>query len=78
MAAAAEAGAPARRELRVLLVPRSGDPLGCPRDAARVRLSRAQDALGTLLVPGGIYLESLSPGGAGRARGSVLPGAWAE
>ncbi|XP_068882194.1 spatacsin [Aphelocoma coerulescens] len=78
MAAAVEAGAPARRELRVLLVPRSQEPRGCPRDAARVRLSRAQDALGTLLVPGGIYLESLSPGGAGRARGSVLPGAWAD
>ncbi|NWV63788.1 SPTCS protein, partial [Malurus elegans] len=68
----------ARRELRVLLVPRSGELRGCPRDAARVRLNRAQDALGTLLLPGGIYLESLWPGGAGRARGSVLPGAWAD
>ncbi|NXQ57464.1 SPTCS protein, partial [Anthoscopus minutus] len=66
--------AEARAELRVLLVPRSGEP----RDAARVRLSRARDALGTLLRSGGIYLQSLWPGGLGRARGSALPGAWAD
>lgn len=71
MAAAAES----RAELRVLLVPRSGEPPGWPRDAARVRLSRARDALGTLLLPGGIWLEPLGPG---RARGSVLRGAWHE
>ncbi|NXU43787.1 SPTCS protein, partial [Drymodes brunneopygia] len=39
--------AEARAELRVLLVPRSGQPPPCPRDALRVRLSRARDALGT-------------------------------
>uniref|UniRef100_A0A8C3NRW5 SPG11 vesicle trafficking associated, spatacsin n=1 Tax=Cyanoderma ruficeps TaxID=181631 RepID=A0A8C3NRW5_9PASS len=70
----AAAAAGARDELRVLLVPRSGEPRGW----ARVRLSRARDALGTLLLPAGIYLEALGPGGAGRARGSVLPGAWAD
>ncbi|NXQ27812.1 SPTCS protein, partial [Alaudala cheleensis] len=64
----------ARAELRVLLVPRSAEPRGW----ARVRLSRARTALGALLLPGGIYLESLGPGGPGRARGCVLPGAWAE
>ncbi|NXI16377.1 SPTCS protein, partial [Irena cyanogastra] len=64
----------ARAELRVLLVPRSGEP----REAARVRLSRARHALGAVLLAGGIRLESLGPGGAGRARGSVLPGAWAD
>ncbi|XP_032926333.1 spatacsin isoform X2 [Catharus ustulatus] len=69
--AAAGSGA----ELRVLLVPRSGEPPGWPRDAARARLSRARDALGTLLLPGGIWLEALGPG---RARGSVLRGAWAD
>lgn len=63
-----------RAELRVLLVPRSGEPRGW----ARARLSRARDALGTVLLPAGICLEPLGPGGAGRARGSVLPGAWAE
>lgn len=63
-----------RAELRVLLVPRSEEPRGW----ARVRLSRARDALGTLLLPGGIYLEALGPGGAGRSRGSVVPGAWDE
>ncbi|XP_041325116.1 spatacsin-like isoform X3 [Pyrgilauda ruficollis] len=68
------AAAGARPELRVLLVPRSGQP----RDAARVRLSRARHALGTVLPAGAIRLESLGPGGAGRARGSVLPGAWAD
>nr|XP_026654307.1 spatacsin [Zonotrichia albicollis] len=67
----AAAGAPA--ELRVLLVPRSEQPRG----AARVRLSRARHALGTVLLAGGIRLESLGPGGAGQ-RGSVLPGAWAD
>lgn len=68
----------AKRELRVLLAPLSGDAQGSLRDAACVRLSRGQDALGSLLVPGGIYLESLVLRGGGRARGSVLPGAWAE
>ncbi|NXK50306.1 SPTCS protein, partial [Chauna torquata] len=68
----------AKRELRVLLAPRSGEAWGSLRDAARVRLSTGQDALGSLLVPGGIYLESLVPGGGGRARDSVLPGAWAD
>uniref|UniRef100_A0A8C5JPC0 SPG11 vesicle trafficking associated, spatacsin n=1 Tax=Junco hyemalis TaxID=40217 RepID=A0A8C5JPC0_JUNHY len=69
----AAAGAPA--ELRVLLVPRSEQPRG----AARVRLSRARHALGTVLLSGGIRLESLGPGGAaGQQRGSVLPGAWAD
>ncbi|XP_030353293.1 spatacsin [Strigops habroptila] len=68
----------ARRELRVLLAPLSRDARGSLRDAARVRLSRGQHALGSLLVPGGIYLESLVPRGGGRARGSVLPGAWAD
>ncbi|XP_038002943.1 spatacsin [Motacilla alba alba] len=68
------AAAGARAELRVLLVPRSGQPRG----AARVRLSRARHALGTVLLAGGIRLESLGPGGAGRARGSVLPGAWED
>ncbi|KAM6409847.1 spatacsin [Rhynochetos jubatus] len=67
-----------KRELRVLLAPLSGEALVSLRDAARVRLSRGQDALGSLLVPGGIFLESLVPGGGGRARGSVLPGAWAD
>ncbi|KAM7039231.1 spatacsin [Acridotheres tristis] len=73
MEAATAAGA--RAELRVLLVPRSGEPPGWPRDALRVRLSRARDALGTLLLSGGIRLEPLGPG---RARGSVLQGAWAD
>ncbi|XP_039578718.1 spatacsin isoform X2 [Passer montanus] len=68
------AAAGARPELRVLLVPRSGQP----RDEARVRLSRARHALGALLPAGAIRLESLGPGGAARARGSVLPGAWAD
>ncbi|KAM6351541.1 spatacsin isoform 3-T4 [Alca torda] len=68
----------AKRELRVLLAPLWGQAQGSLRDAARVRLSRGQDALGSLLVPGGIYLESLVPGGGGRARGSVLPGDWAD
>ncbi|XP_054071518.1 spatacsin isoform X3 [Rissa tridactyla] len=68
----------AKRELRVLLAPLWGQTQGSLRDAARVRLSRGQDALGSLLVPGGIYLESLVPGGGGRARGSVLPGDWAD
>ncbi|NXN39089.1 SPTCS protein, partial [Rhinoptilus africanus] len=68
----------AKRELRVLLAPLWGQAQGSLRDAARVRLSRDQDALGSLLVPGGIYLESLVPGGGGRARGSVLPGDWAD
>ncbi|XP_014808205.1 PREDICTED: spatacsin [Calidris pugnax] len=68
----------AKRELRVLLAPLSGPAQGSLRGAARVRLSRGQDALGSLLVPGGIYLESLVPSGGGRARGSVLPGDWAD
>ncbi|XP_035756927.1 spatacsin isoform X3 [Egretta garzetta] len=68
----------AKRELRVLLAPLSGEARGSLRDAAWVRLSGGQDALGSLLVPGGIYLESLVPSGGGRARGSVLPGAWAD
>ncbi|XP_066052716.1 spatacsin isoform X2 [Chamaea fasciata] len=68
------AAAGARAELRVLLVPRSGEPRGW----ARARLSRARHALGSLQPPAGIYLEALGPGGAGRARGSVLPGAWAD
>ncbi|NXE26677.1 SPTCS protein, partial [Ardeotis kori] len=68
----------AKRELRVLLAPLSEEARGSLRDAAWVRLSRGQDALGSLLVPGGIYLESLVPSGGGRARGSVLPGAWAD
>ncbi|XP_075620549.1 spatacsin isoform X2 [Balearica regulorum gibbericeps] len=68
----------AKRELRVLLASLSGEAQGSLRDAAWVRLSRGQDALGSLLVPGGIYLESLVPGGGGWARGSVLPGAWAD
>lgn len=68
----------AKRELRVLLAALSGEARGSLRDAALVRLSRGQDALGSLLVPGGIYLEPLVPSGGGRARGSVLPGDWAE
>ncbi|KAM6308822.1 spatacsin [Aegotheles albertisi] len=68
----------ARRDLRLLLAPLSGEARGSLRDAARVRLSRAQDALGSLLRRGGICLEPLVPGGGGRARGSVLPGAWAD
>ncbi|NXP43968.1 SPTCS protein, partial [Heliornis fulica] len=68
----------AKRELRVLLAAPSGEAQSSLRDAAWVRLSRGQDALGSLLVTGGIYLESLVPGGGGRARGSVLPGAWAD
>ncbi|NXS98172.1 SPTCS protein, partial [Jacana jacana] len=68
----------AKRELRVLLAPLSEQAQGSLRDAARVRLSRGQDALGSLLVPGGIYLESLVPSGGGRAPGSVLPGDWAD
>ncbi|NXY85661.1 SPTCS protein, partial [Alcedo cyanopectus] len=67
-----------KRELRVLLAASSGEVPGTLRDAALVRLSRGQDALGILLNPGGIYLESLVPSGGGRARGSVLPGAWAD
>lgn len=66
------------RELRVLLAPRAGQAWGSPRDAARLRLSRGQDALGALLAPGGIHLEALAPGGGGRARGCALQGAWAE
>ncbi|KAM9223997.1 spatacsin [Leptosomus discolor] len=68
----------AKRELRVLLASPSAEAQGSLRDAAWVRLSRGQDALGSLLVPGGIYLQSLVPSGGGRARGSVLPGAWAD
>ncbi|NXL62868.1 SPTCS protein, partial [Chordeiles acutipennis] len=68
----------AKRELRVLLAAISGEARGSLRDAARARLSRGQDALGSLLLPGGISLQSLVPGGGGRARGSVLPGAWAD
>ncbi|NXA17321.1 SPTCS protein, partial [Ibidorhyncha struthersii] len=68
----------AKRELCVLLAPLSGEAQGSLRGAAWVRLSRGQDALGSLLVPGGIYLESLVPSGGGRARGTVLPGAWAD
>ncbi|NXI39236.1 SPTCS protein, partial [Galbula dea] len=68
----------AKRELRVLLAPLSGEAQGFLRGAALVRLSRGQDALGSLLVSGGIYLESLVPGGGGRARGSLLPGDWAD
>ncbi|NWT01891.1 SPTCS protein, partial [Mionectes macconnelli] len=61
-------------ELRVLLQPR-----GAPRDAARVRLSRARDAVGTLRAAGGgISVEALAAGGAGRARGAALPGHWAD
>ncbi|NXL45992.1 SPTCS protein, partial [Podilymbus podiceps] len=67
-----------KQELRVLLAALSGEARGSLRDAARVRLSRGQDALGSLLISGGIYLESLVPRGGGRARGSVLPGAWAD
>ncbi|NXN12559.1 SPTCS protein, partial [Indicator maculatus] len=67
-----------KRELRVLLASLSGEARGSLRDAVRVRLSRGQGALGSLLVSGGIYLESLVPGGGGRARGSVLPGDWAD
>ncbi|XP_054243890.1 spatacsin [Indicator indicator] len=67
-----------KRELRVLLASLSGEARGSLRDAVRVRLSRGQGALGSLLVSGGIYLESLVPGGGGRARGSVLPGNWAD
>lgn len=68
----------ARRELRVLLAARPGQARDSVRDAARVRLSAEQDALGSLLLRDGIYLESLGPGGGGRARSGVLPGAWAE
>ncbi|XP_021263305.1 spatacsin isoform X2 [Numida meleagris] len=68
----------ARRELRVLLAASPGQARGSPRDAARARLSAGQDALGSLLLREGIYLESLGPGGGGRARGGVLPGAWAD
>ena len=68
----------ARRELRVLLAARPGQARDSVRDAARVRLSSEQDALGSLLLRDGIYLESLGPGGGGRARSGVLPGAWAE
>uniref|UniRef100_A0A8B9PSW5 SPG11 vesicle trafficking associated, spatacsin n=1 Tax=Apteryx owenii TaxID=8824 RepID=A0A8B9PSW5_APTOW len=68
----------AKRELRVLLAPLSEEARGFLRDAARVQLSGGQDALGSLLAPGGIYLQSLVPGSGGRARGSVLPGDWAD
>ncbi|NWU83240.1 SPTCS protein, partial [Onychorhynchus coronatus] len=68
----------ASRELRVLLAPRSLEARGAPRDAARVRLSRAQDALGTLRAEHGISVEPLAAGGAGRARGTALPGDWAD
>uniref|UniRef100_A0A8C6J0G2 Uncharacterized protein n=1 Tax=Melopsittacus undulatus TaxID=13146 RepID=A0A8C6J0G2_MELUD len=68
----------AKRELRVLLAPLSRDARGSLRDAVRVRLSRSQDALGSLLLHGGIRLEALVPGGGGRTRSSVLPGAWAD
>ncbi|NXJ70598.1 SPTCS protein, partial [Rostratula benghalensis] len=68
----------AKRELRVLLAPLSEQARGSLRDVARVRLSGGQDALGSLLVSGGIYLETLVPSGGGRARGSVLPGDWAD
>uniref|UniRef100_A0A669PJX5 SPG11 vesicle trafficking associated, spatacsin n=1 Tax=Phasianus colchicus TaxID=9054 RepID=A0A669PJX5_PHACC len=55
-------------------------PLAQPRDsvrgAARARLSAGQDALGSLLLRDGIYLQTLGPGGGGRARSSALPGAW--
>ncbi|XP_025009734.2 spatacsin isoform X4 [Gallus gallus] len=68
----------ARRELRVLLAARPGQARDSVRDAARVRLSAEQDALGSLLLRDGIYLESLGPGGGGRARSGVLPGAWAD
>uniref|UniRef100_A0A8C6J4R2 Uncharacterized protein n=1 Tax=Melopsittacus undulatus TaxID=13146 RepID=A0A8C6J4R2_MELUD len=64
----------AKRELRVLLAPLSRDARGSLRDAVRVRLSRSQDALGSLLLHGGIRLEALVPGGGGRTRSSVLPG----
>ncbi|XP_053933216.1 spatacsin [Cuculus canorus] len=64
--------AAAGQELWVLLAPLSG------RDATRARLSMGQGALGTLLPHAGILLESLVPRGGGRARGSVLPGAWAD
>uniref|UniRef100_A0A8C9EUA4 SPG11 vesicle trafficking associated, spatacsin n=1 Tax=Pavo cristatus TaxID=9049 RepID=A0A8C9EUA4_PAVCR len=69
----------ARRELRVLrvlLAARPGQAQDSVRDAARARLSAGQDALGSLLLREGIYVESLGPGGGGRARSSVLPGAF--
>ncbi|XP_074863263.1 spatacsin [Carettochelys insculpta] len=65
-------------ELRVLLAPLTQgarSPLG---DTAQVKLSGAQDALGSLLVSGGLHLTSLACGRAGRARGSRLPGPWAD
>ncbi|XP_071610161.1 spatacsin isoform X1 [Heliangelus exortis] len=67
-----------KRELRVLLAALSGQAQGSLRDAASARLSRGQEALGILRGSGGIYLESLVPRGVGRARGSLLPGAWAD
>ncbi|XP_030312794.1 spatacsin [Calypte anna] len=67
-----------KRELRVLLAALSGQAQGSLRDAATARLSRGQEALGILRGSGGIYLEPLVPRGVGRARGSLLPGAWAD
>uniref|UniRef100_A0A8C8R5G6 SPG11 vesicle trafficking associated, spatacsin n=1 Tax=Pelusios castaneus TaxID=367368 RepID=A0A8C8R5G6_9SAUR len=66
----------AKGGLRVLLVPLAGEarsPLG---DAAEVKLSRAQDALGSRLLSGGIHLRALAGGRAGRARD--IPGLWAD
>uniref|UniRef100_A0A669PH55 SPG11 vesicle trafficking associated, spatacsin n=1 Tax=Phasianus colchicus TaxID=9054 RepID=A0A669PH55_PHACC len=66
----------ARRELRVLLAARPDEERDSVRGAARARLSAGQDALGSLLLRDGIYLQTLGPGGGGRARSSALPGAW--
>ncbi|XP_067411554.1 spatacsin [Emydura macquarii macquarii] len=66
----------AKGPLRVLLVPLAREarsPLG---DTAQIQLSRAQDALASLLVSGGIHLRSLASGRAGRAR--LIPGPWAD
>ncbi|XP_042679854.1 spatacsin isoform X1 [Centrocercus urophasianus] len=68
----------ARRELGVLLAARPGRERDAVQGAVRARLSAGQDALGSLSLRDGIYLESLGPGGGGRARSSVLPGAWAD
>ncbi|XP_048723410.2 spatacsin isoform X2 [Caretta caretta] len=68
----------AKGELRVLLVPLAQEARSPPGDTAQVKLNRAQDALGSRLVSGGLHLRSLACGRAGRARGSPVPGPWAD
>ncbi|CAM5087629.1 unnamed protein product [Natator depressus] len=68
----------AKGELRVLLVPLAREARSPPGDTAQVKLNRAQDALGSRLVSGGLHLRSLACGRAGRARGRPIPGPWAD